>query len=88
MVSSFPPQADGDMVPMEVVLLRKLNHVGGAIHLIEWFEYGDCFLIIMERPERCQDLYDYITRNNRLQESEARYLFRQVRKLSATVKIF
>ncbi|KAF2368477.1 Protein kinase domain [Trinorchestia longiramus] len=68
----------GDMVPMEVVLLRKVNHVEGAIHLIEWFEYGDCFLIIMERPERCQDLYDYITGNRRLEESEARYLFRQV----------
>ncbi|XP_018014121.1 serine/threonine-protein kinase pim-3 [Hyalella azteca] len=68
----------GDMVPMEVVLLRKVNHIEGAIHLIEWFEYGDCFLIIMERPERCEDLYDYITGNRRLEESEARYLFRQV----------
>lgn len=68
----------GDMVPMEVVLLRKVNDVPGAIHLIEWFEYGDCFLIIMERPSRAQDLFDYITERQRLRESEARNLFRQV----------
>ena len=71
------------MVPMEVVLLRKVNDVEGAIHLIEWFEYGDCFLIVMERPAKAQDLFDYITDRRRLRENEARNLFRQV-----SMKIF
>uniref|UniRef100_A0A2P2I3J6 Serine/threonine-protein kinase 1 n=1 Tax=Hirondellea gigas TaxID=1518452 RepID=A0A2P2I3J6_9CRUS len=69
---------DGDMVPMEVILLRKVNNVEGAIQLIEWFDYGDCFLIVMERPSQSQDLFDYITERRRLRENEAKHLFRQV----------
>jgi len=68
----------GDLVPMEIVYLRKLNHVEGAIHMLEWFEYEDCFLIVMERPPHSIDLFDYITRRTRLDEAEASKMFRQI----------
>jgi len=68
----------GDMVPMEVVLLRKVNDVEGAIHMIEYFEYGDCFLIVMERPRNAKDLFDYITEQRKIPEDEAKNLFRQI----------
>jgi len=68
----------GDLVPMEIVYLRKLNHVEGAIHMVEWFEYEDCFLIVMEKPANCVDLFDYITRRQRLDENEARKMFRNI----------
>lgn len=68
----------GETVPMEIVLLRKVSHIEGVIQLIEWFEYGDCFLIVMEMPETALDLFDYITQHTRLRENEARSLFKQV----------
>lgn len=63
---------------MEIVLLRKVSHIEGVIQLIEWFEYGDCFLIVMEMPESSVDLFDYITQRTRLRENEAKSLFKQV----------
>jgi len=71
-------QVEGQDVPMELILLRKVNNIKGAIHMIEYFEYGDCFLIIMEFPKNCMDLFDYITKKGALCENEARHLFRQI----------
>lgn len=63
---------------MEVLLLRKVNHIDGAIHMLEWFEFIDCFLIVMEFPDNCIDLFDYKAKKGKLSEKEARPFFRQV----------
>jgi len=68
----------GETVPMELLYLRKLNHIDGTIHMLEWFEYGDCFLIVMERPSKSVDLFDYITKRTRLHETEAQSMFREI----------
>lgn len=65
-------------MPLEVYLLNKLSHVPGVIKLIEWFEIGDNFLIVMERPEGARDLFDHITDQRLLSEEDAREMFRQV----------
>lgn len=65
-------------VPMEIMLLRKVNNIEACIHMLEWFEYGDCYLIIMEFPDNCIDLFDYITNSGKLHETEARHLFKQI----------
>ncbi|KAL7636692.1 UNVERIFIED_CONTAM: hypothetical protein RMT77_012441 [Armadillidium vulgare] len=68
----------GERVPLEIYLLSKLSHVPGVITLIEWFEVGDNYLIVMERPDGARDLFDHITDNKYLSEVEARDMFRQV----------
>ncbi|XP_063614752.1 serine/threonine-protein kinase pim-3-like, partial [Penaeus indicus] len=69
---------NGERVPLEICLLKRVSHVPGVIRLITWYEFSDCFVIVMERPEAVKDLFDYITDRKRVPEPEARYLFRQV----------
>ena len=53
-----------------------------TIQLIEWFERPDSYIIIMERPSECMDLFDYITEQKCLNEDAARTFFWQVSSFS------
>lgn len=65
-------------VPMEVYLMLKVKGQKGIIELLDWFETPDSFLMVMEMPEHCRDLFDVITEQGPLEEVIARGLFRQV----------
>ena len=68
----------GERVPMEVCLMHVVSGCTGVVKLIDCFERNDSFIIVMERPEPCKDLFDFITEKGMLEEQLARNFFRQV----------
>ncbi|XP_028265485.1 serine/threonine-protein kinase pim-2 [Parambassis ranga] len=71
-----------DCVPMEIALLQRLSEVGGhagVVQMLDWFEVeGRGFLLVLERPPQCQDLFDFITEGGAMPERLALRLFRQI----------
>ena len=72
-------QIAGKLVPLEVALLLKVDHVPSVVSLLDYYDRADSFVLVMERPDRCQDLFDYITERGALPEPTARHFLRQVR---------
>ncbi|CAF0942075.1 unnamed protein product [Adineta ricciae] len=69
---------DGKL-PLEVVLLRRVAKVKNVIHMLEYFIHNDQLVIVLERPEHCCDLYDFICeRSGGLDERLARDFFKQI----------
>ncbi|KAL2103432.1 hypothetical protein ACEWY4_000300 [Coilia grayii] len=75
-----------NLVPMEIALLLRLgggpsqgkSH-SGVIRMLDWFELPERgFLIIFERPQPCQDLFDFITERGCLEEHIAQRFLRQI----------
>ena len=75
----------GYQVPQEIALMLRCYGHPGVIRLVDWYECLDSFILIMERPERAVDLFDYIREVGRIQEKEAARIFSRV--LDATLHI-
>ena len=65
-------------MPVEVSLLYKTRTISGVVKLLDTYERDTCFILVMERPEHVQDLFDYITEKGALGEEVARDFFRQI----------
>ncbi|CAN8175070.1 unnamed protein product [Coccothraustes coccothraustes] len=73
------PQPDGTSAPLEIVLLDKVSTgFPGVVQLLEWLELPKHIVMVLERPEQCQDLRHFIRARRLLPKEVARDLFRQV----------
>lgn len=68
----------GYQVPQEIALMLRCYGHPGIIKLVDWYECLDSFILIMERPERAVDLFDYIREIGRVTEKEAARIFKQI----------
>jgi len=67
-------------MPREVYCLQRVQHVEHVTTLLDYY-YDHCYssyILVMERLERGQDLFDYITDRGCLGESETRFLMSQL----------
>lgn len=71
-------KVNGVRVPLEFCLLRQVAHVPGVVRLLDACDADDVFVLVMERAESSQDLFDFITERGALPEPAARNFFRQV----------
>lgn len=51
-------------IPLEIALMIQVRHVKNCIKILDYLEQKNCFIIIMEREEKSQDLFDFITENS------------------------
>lgn len=63
---------------MEIDLMYKVSECKGCIKIIDYIERPDRYLIIMERPERSLDLWDFINNKGPLNENLARAFLRHI----------
>lgn len=69
-----------------MVLLRRVAKVKNVIHLLDYFLHQDRWILVLERPEHCCDLYDFICeRPHGLDERLARDFLRQIIQILADV---
>ncbi|XP_066062049.1 serine/threonine-protein kinase pim-1-like, partial [Chamaea fasciata] len=69
---------NGTSAPLEIVLLDRVSTgFPGVVQLLEWLELPSEIVMVLERPERCQDLQHFIRAQRFLSEEVARELFRQ-----------
>ncbi|KAB7493653.1 Serine/threonine-protein kinase pim-1 [Armadillidium nasatum] len=68
----------GEKVPLEISLLLRVAHISSVAKLLAWEERPDSFLLFLERPDPCKDLWSYISMKGVLTESEARDFMQQV----------
>ncbi|CCV02499.1 pim-1 oncogene [Armadillidium vulgare iridescent virus] len=85
-------------LPFEIIALKQLYGVDGVIKLFDWFyinqtidsfkkgeSQGDFIVacvIVLEKPEKCQDLFDYLTQNHPIGFETIKTIFKQVIEIS------
>ncbi|XP_067108134.1 serine/threonine-protein kinase pim-1-like [Osmerus mordax] len=69
-------------LPVEVALMQMVSEPPTCeyvLKLIEWFEQPNKFILILERPDPCMDLFDYTEQlGGRMDEGLAREIMQQV----------
>ncbi|XP_056114707.1 serine/threonine-protein kinase pim-3-like [Rhinichthys klamathensis goyatoka] len=60
-----------------LMMMRREPISPFVIRLYEWFEHPREFTLVMEYPEPCESLLDFITRNHQVSEPTARVIMRQ-----------
>ena len=58
--------------------MHAVQSVEGVVKLVDYFDRPDSFVIVMERPDNCKDMFDYINEKGTVEESAARRFFKQI----------
>ena len=69
---------NGQNVPMEAYLNLQLNSVDGAAKMLDYYEMSTSCVFVFEKPQESMDLFDYITKENKLSEPKSRHFMVQV----------
>ena len=66
--------------PAEVLLHKAVHEIQGVIHVFDYFENAQHWILVMERLRNCQDLFDFLEGKDRgrLSEALARKFFLQL----------
>ena len=80
-----PPllQVNGRQFPAEAFYQRHVHHPN-IIELLDFFTHEDNFVFVLERPEKCSDLFEYIDERDYLAEDVGRQFFTNI--LDATIQ--
>ncbi|XP_048854159.1 serine/threonine-protein kinase pim-1-like [Brienomyrus brachyistius] len=75
------PGLDGP-IPLEVALMMLVSHessCANVLKLMDWFSGPEDYIMILERPDPCQDLYEFChSKGGYLSEDVARHVLVQV----------
>ena len=69
--------ASSSMVPLEIEMTLQAQAVDGVIGVLDVFDTVDrsAFIMVLERPKSCIDLYDYVSQAKVLDEPTSRRFF-------------
>ncbi|KAM3593850.1 uncharacterized protein V6R79_023350 [Siganus canaliculatus] len=65
-------------VPLEVALLLRLRDVPAVVTLLDWYGLGSEVVLVLERPEHCADLFDYVNSKRDLEEHSVKIIMQQL----------
>uniref|UniRef100_A0A671SAQ4 Serine/threonine-protein kinase n=1 Tax=Sinocyclocheilus anshuiensis TaxID=1608454 RepID=A0A671SAQ4_9TELE len=69
------------LLPLEVALMTRVNSAPvcpSVLKLLEWFDHPGRYVMILERPDPCQDLHRFCEENGCLDESQAKKVLLQL----------
>lgn len=65
--------------PYEVYMLERCTGVPGVIDMLDWYEDGSGgYWLVMERPARCMDLFNFVLTHDALTETCIHKFFSQM----------
>ncbi|KAM9470649.1 uncharacterized protein Hap1MRO34_012592 [Clarias gariepinus] len=75
-----------EKLPVEVALMKMVSvppRCSNVLQLLEWFDFGNLYAIILEMPVPCQNLYDFmVLQGGCLAEAQSRDVMLQVVRAS------
>uniref|UniRef100_A0A0N5AEY3 Serine/threonine-protein kinase 1 n=1 Tax=Syphacia muris TaxID=451379 RepID=A0A0N5AEY3_9BILA len=71
-------KVDRRIVPLEVCFLKALEDIEGVVRYYAGFNFKNEYVMVMEKPKRCQDFYDYIASFQGLSQLATKSYFKQV----------
>ncbi|KAM3595276.1 uncharacterized protein V6R79_020961 [Siganus canaliculatus] len=66
------------LVPQEVALLLALKDVPAVVTLLDWYQLDLKVVLVLERPEKCLNLSEYITSSGGLKEHSVKNIIQQI----------